>query len=631
MDASLPNIVPDGQGGWYIGCTIPVGQIDGYVVHLDHGGDEVAPGVTLVPPYYDAGCYPRGRMELLPDAVGGVVAVLENIGAHCSGMQGAYTTNAWRLSPPLAVAPGWPMAPLPPTNSTVYGSFTFAVSDGKSGVYVFGRPSMLNRVDSLGAVIPDWPQDFGAQLPGDALRDIAATNAGAGPWAMGVSSGGANQRVIALAAGAGLEPAWRIDPVTVDTLIWEAPTYETFDPWYPGHLIPVSPSGVLALWRKPYQGGSYPWAPPGQTHCGGALNARYIGPDGSLDPPASAPAITFAAALDTALSPPQAVSDHSGGAYVAWQYYTASVHGIHLLRLDGHGAVAAGWDPSGIEALPPSAQSPAKGVFLLASDGVDGALIAWQDTLPGAHSVRVLRYHGDGSRDLRWPSGGVPVHGGTGDGEIVTGMVADGSGGTIVAWAGSELFATRVGPNGIVAALASVASAGIADGIASLEWQISDPIASRFAVERRVDSGPWSRVAELVPDGRGMIRFTESVPPGASSLAYRLSWSSAAQTFIAGEATLMVPHPGALAIRALVPNPADGRATLQLDLATDEPVEFALFDVAGRRVLRVSIPADAGGSRSLVLDRLGVLPVGVYRVRVTQGAARAGARLIITR
>ncbi|HYE96577.1 MAG TPA: T9SS type A sorting domain-containing protein, partial [Rubricoccaceae bacterium] len=81
--------------------------------------------------------------------------------------------------------------------------------------------------------------------------------------------------------------------------------------------------------------------------------------------------------------------------------------------------------------------------------------------------------------------------------------------------------------------------------------------------------------------------------------------------------------PAAFALRGAYPNPFNPSTTLRFDLPTNAAVTAEVYDVLGRRVLRLG-PQEiaAGAGRVLRLDGSG-LPSGAYLYRVT---ARMGAR-----
>ncbi len=87
--------------------------------------------------------------------------------------------------------------------------------------------------------------------------------------------------------------------------------------------------------------------------------------------------------------------------------------------------------------------------------------------------------------------------------------------------------------------------------------------------------------------------------------------------------------PSRVTLRAW-PNPArGGRVTVSFRLASDEPAELALYDVAGRLVLRERPATHRAGDHDVVLGSERPLRAGVYRLRLTQGAHASSRPLIV--
>jgi hypothetical protein len=193
----------------------------------------------------------------------------------------------------------------------------------------------------------------------------------------------------------------------------------------------------------------------------------------------------------------------------------------------------------------------------------------------------------------------------------------------------SDLYINLVDAKGVVATLASLASASIDASVAHLTWLVSGRV-SRFAIERRVDAGAWTRVAEASPDGRGFVSYDDPVPAGASTLGYRLAWAENGSALTAGEVTLAMPHGARFALESLAPNPARDAFTVRFALRSGVPATLELIDIAGRRVRCEALGA-SDGERVLRLEGLSGLPAGIYLARLSQGAERAFARIAIVR
>jgi hypothetical protein len=127
---------------------------------------------------------------------------------------------------------------------------------------------------------------------------------------------------------------------------------------------------------------------------------------------------------------PQIVSDGQGGAIVAWYdllNYATTAIGVYAQRLDPRGRRL--WPERGVLV---SDQGRRSYFLRLVPDGASGGFLLWSDLI-SVNDYDLYVQHLDASGAAQWPAGGVavcpdPRHQSDGD------MVADGSGGAIVAW-----------------------------------------------------------------------------------------------------------------------------------------------------------------------------------------------------
>lgn len=130
---------------------------------------------------------------------------------------------------------------------------------------------------------------------------------------------------------------------------------------------------------------------------------------------------------------PRLVSDGMGGAIVAWEdYRDGEAADIYAQRVLSDGNTAPGWPLSGLAVCSgPQAQWAPQ----LASDGRGGAIIAWEDYRSALPDTRIYarRVLSDSSLAPGWPPDGLPVCPAPG-GQYAPRLVEDGAGGAIVAW-----------------------------------------------------------------------------------------------------------------------------------------------------------------------------------------------------
>ncbi len=147
---------------------------------------------------------------------------------------------------------------------------------------------------------------------------------------------------------------------------------------------------------------------------------------------------------------PRIITTGGGGSIVVFQNYTGSNYDIYAQRLDGVGNVL--WASGG---LPICAETGWQGEPEIISDGQGGALIAWRDNRTGSYyenDIRIQRINDSGSK--LWLSDGIPVSLAL-NWQYNQCMVSDGVGGALIAWqdnrnGSDDIYAQRVERNGLL-------------------------------------------------------------------------------------------------------------------------------------------------------------------------------------
>ncbi len=141
--------------------------------------------------------------------------------------------------------------------------------------------------------------------------------------------------------------------------------------------------------------------------------------------------IAVSAVSSDAQSAPLVVSDGSGGVYIAWVNSTSFE--IYLQHLDGSGNVVTGWSAGGMIV---SGGSGNNANPVMIADGSGGAMIAWTYYDPTTSAdIYAQRIDSNGSVHSGWSAGGMPVTTAS-QGQYNQQMVLDGAGGVIVIWGG---------------------------------------------------------------------------------------------------------------------------------------------------------------------------------------------------
>jgi hypothetical protein len=159
-----------------------------------------------------------------------------------------------------------------------------------------------------------------------------------------------------------------------------------------------------------------------------------------------------------------ACPDGQGGVIIAWVDERSPSSGqahVYAQRVDASGVPL--WAPDGV---PICTNGPSKQLshdVVVVADGTGGAIVAWDDYRTSSSSTTPYAQRVDPSGNPLWAANGIPVAGGVMQ-ALLEGrsMVPDGAGGAIVVWRlHSDLFAQRVSASGVVlwAASGAVVSA----------------------------------------------------------------------------------------------------------------------------------------------------------------------------
>lgn len=225
---------------------------------------------------------------------------------------------------------------------------------------------------------------------------------------------------------------------------------------------------------------------------------------------------------------PRIVADGSGGAIVTWSDGRADSTGdVFAQRLTPQGAPV--WAIDGIAIC---TEAGAQSYPVPVADGVGGAVVVWSDRRGADLDLYAQRINANGA--TQWTAGGVVVCGAGGDQESAS-VVADFSGGALVAWldhraGSSEIYAQRVTGGGSAAwtanGVAVCTSLGVcespvtaADGAGGVIASWADGRGADFdlyAQRLNATGGPqWTANGVLVCGATGNQRFPALCQDGA--------------------------------------------------------------------------------------------------------------------
>ena len=166
-----------------------------------------------------------------------------------------------------------------------------------------------------------------------------------------------------------------------------------------------------------------------------------------------------------------------------------------------------------------------------------------------------------------------------------------------------------------------------AGGVARLAWLASGDVTPEVQVQRReVPSLAWESRGTIVADGAGRFAFEDHEVEVGVTYAYRLAWSEAEGMATGGDVEVTIATGRSLEVRVLAGDGVRVRCTLPAArVATAE-----LFDIRGRRLEAVALPAHAGET-TVTFGTERALAAGLYLVRLGQDGRFVMARATVLR
>ncbi len=297
---------------------------------------------------------------------------------------------------------------------------------------------------------------------------------------------------------------------------------------------------------------------------------------------------------------PSLCSDGLGGAIVAWEDNRSLSWDTYARRINSAGTPQ--WTANGVVL---SAQANFQLNPVLIADGVGGAIVAWDDGRTGGiPDIYVQRLNSAGT--ALWTANGVALAT-TGNGsepEIVT----DGLGGAIVAWqdtrsGNSDVYARRINSSGVAQWTANgvalstaagaqrtvaIASDGVGGAIVAFEDLRGNGVNTDVYAQRIERNGYWGYPA---PEMAGVIDI-----PGDQGGKVNLSWGASRldlwpdellQTYtvwraIDASAALVAINAGAARVRdGLDPMPSSGRDVVRVQVINSVTYYWKLMNTLG--------------------------------------------------
>lgn len=321
------------------------------------------------------------------------------------------------------------------------------LADGHGGFFLaaaaygtYGR-IQVRHLTSEGATVPGWPMDgvivtaFGPDGIGTEKTDDPEAVQGNGP---------ADRRPsLALDGAGGVFVGWhyvmrfydfaRVQRVSASGQIhpgWPALGLDLGGSGFPAVICSDGAGGIYVAWTS--------WSERSQ------VLVQHILPDGSKDP-GWPPAGRVASIITGDHQFPGIVPDAAGGCIVVWRVmHEGSMLPCVAQRIGADGNTAAGWPEEGViltgvpdpqATFPIGRRDPLYVATPIVADGSGGAIVAWKDDrdegiTSNTFAQRVLA---DGTIAPGWPSRGITVCDAPGAQEQPR-VASDGSGGVWLAW-----------------------------------------------------------------------------------------------------------------------------------------------------------------------------------------------------
>ncbi|HEY6866338.1 MAG TPA: hypothetical protein VI792_03720, partial [Candidatus Eisenbacteria bacterium] len=396
-------------------------------------------------------------VSIAPDGSGG--ALLAWADNRCQTYADIY---AARLTAAGGLAPGWGVNGTPVCLADNDQLLPVVTNDGAGGMYIawqdrrYGYWSIhTQHLDSLGTHGPGWPAD-GLRVcgpNGNQTSPAVIADGTGGAFYVWEDRRGTSCDVYAQRVGAAgiIAPGWPWSgqPVCIANGDQVTPT-----------LMADGVGGFYVAWSD-HRGAD------GDIYVTRMTAAGVPAPGWPVD------------GLPVCTSPgeqrsPTLVDDGEGGVIVVWQDARGSDNDVYAQRLDATGAIVAGWIPGGV----PLCTAPGDQLYPQATpDRAGGVIATWQDGRSGDFHIYAQHLAGDGTLAQGWIADGLGVCTAAGS-QLVPRIVADGSGGAIIAWVDSrigngtapDIYAARVLGSGQLQTRVTGIAAEHHDGQTFLTW-----------------------------------------------------------------------------------------------------------------------------------------------------------------
>jgi predicted lipoprotein with Yx(FWY)xxD motif len=352
---------------------------------------------------------------------------------------------------------------------------------------------------------------------------------------------------------------------------------------------------------------------------------------------------------------PRLVGDGSGGAFITWYDRRASDYDIYTQRVASGGAVQ--WTTNGVATCTMATDQLKPDIC---SDGADGVIIAWYDYRATTDFNIYAQRQGPGGA-IVWAVDGVVMNNNVGYDQINPRIVSDGVGGAIIAWQDyvtgttSDIYAQRVAAAGAVQWTATGVIICTAAGDQMNPQIVTDGSSGAFVTwDDRRDTANYNIYAQRIAADAAINWSAEGYPicaadssqtsPAMASdgnLGAILAWQDFrngnydiyAQGFdISGIGVEVGPPPNgsALYLSPAFPNPSPAAVGISYTLPRSGAVELSVYNITGQKVAGLAAGVMFAGRHEASWNGAFVA-AGVYFFRLSFDGKTQANRIVVAR
>ena len=330
--------------------------------------------------------------------------------------------------------------------------------------------------------------------------------------------------------------------------------------------------------------------------------------------------------------------DDLGGAIITWQDERGSSVDIYAQRVGADGSVM--WTANGV---PICTESMGDFSPQLASDGLGGAIITWEDGRLPTHGIYAQKVAANGS--MMWQVNGVPICT-AGAYPLLPEVTTDGWGGGIVTWVderspgSSHIYAQRINATGHigVATLLQNYAATFSDAGIALTWTLSeiDKDAEFFVERSTVSTGPFIELplSTLTRNGLSFSFIDKTWEPN-TSYWYQVGYSIGSERKALFESGPVATPTVPLTLYQNIPNPFNPSTEIRYYLPEKCSVTLKIYDVNGALVANLLEGYGDKGTHAVSWDgrdRNGrQMSSGVYFYRLKAGKTQISKKMVLAR